>query len=76
MTLSSVSTSIRCTKILEIICMVESNRVVSDKIGVENLSVCQTNTMAHRLVGLGKRFSQSSQWRLTVYKPGNETPSG
>ena len=75
MTLSSVSTSIGCTKILEIICMVESNRVVSDKIGVENLSVCQTNTMAHRMVGLGKSFSQSSQWRLTACELVNGTTS-
>ena len=75
MTRSPGSNRIRCTKILEIICMAESKMMLSVKLGGENLYVYQPNNKTHRLVKSVKSSYQSPQWRLTVYDIGSETLS-
>ena len=53
--------------------MTESKRMVSVKISRENLYVFQPNATTYHLVKLVKSFSQSFQWRSTVYKLKNGT---
>ena len=55
--------------------MAESTRMVSDKIGVENLYVCQPNATIYYLADLVKKSSQSSQWSSTAYELGNGMPT-
>ena len=56
--------------------MEESQRMLSVKIGIKQLSVFLPNATMHRMEKLGENLSQPSQWSLVAYEPGSVTPSG